>query len=131
MISRGFDDGAQRGSAGTIFASRKLPLWSWFKPIYLATQSKKGISSIELGRRLGVTQTTAWTVKQKPNQGFSRARPGAVSASRPKTALMATQKFGCGAASLRQCPPLARNGKQNPLGAEGRPECRNNRFRPS
>jgi transposase-like protein len=51
--------------AGTIFASSKLPLWSWFKPIYLVTQSKKGISSIELGRRLGVTQTTAWTVKQK------------------------------------------------------------------
>ncbi len=29
------------------------------------TQSKKGISSIELGRRLGVTQTTAWKIKQK------------------------------------------------------------------
>ena len=42
--------------AGTIFASSKLPLRIWFKTIYLVTQSKKGISSIELGRRLGVTQ---------------------------------------------------------------------------
>jgi hypothetical protein len=33
--------------------------------MYLVTQSKKGISSIELGRRLGVTQTTAWTMKHK------------------------------------------------------------------
>ena len=29
------------------------------------TQSKQGISSIELGRRLGVTQTTAWKIKHK------------------------------------------------------------------
>jgi ISXO2-like transposase domain len=33
--------------------------------MYLTTQSKKGISSIEFGRRLGVTQTTAWTLKHK------------------------------------------------------------------
>jgi len=51
--------------AGTIFASSKLLLWVWFKAIYRVTQSKKGISSIELGRRLGVTQTTAWTMKHK------------------------------------------------------------------
>ena len=51
--------------AGTIFASSKLPLRLWFKTIYLVTQSKKGISSIELGRRLGVTQTAAWMMKHK------------------------------------------------------------------
>jgi hypothetical protein len=51
--------------AGTIFASSKLPLRLWFRAMYLLTQSKKGISSIELGRRLGVTQTTAWTMKHK------------------------------------------------------------------
>ena len=51
--------------AGTIFASSKLPLRIWFKTIYLVTQSKKGISSIELGRRLGVTQTAAWMMKHK------------------------------------------------------------------
>jgi len=51
--------------AGTIFAASKLPLRLWFKAMYLMTQSKKGISSIELGRRLGVTQTTAWVLKQK------------------------------------------------------------------
>jgi ribosomal protein L37AE/L43A len=51
--------------AGTIFASSKLGLRLWFKAMYLLTQSKKGISSLELGRRLGVTQTTAWTLKHK------------------------------------------------------------------
>ena len=52
--------------AGTIFASSKLPLRIWFKTIYLVTQSKKGISSIELGRRLGVTQTAAWMMPAYP-----------------------------------------------------------------
>jgi hypothetical protein len=33
--------------------------------MYQLTQSKQGISSIELGRRLGVTQTTAWKIKHK------------------------------------------------------------------
>jgi ribosomal protein L37AE/L43A len=51
--------------AGTIFAASKLPLRIWFKAIYLVTPSKKGISSIELGRRLGVTQTAAWVMKHK------------------------------------------------------------------
>ena len=37
--------------AGTVFASSKLPLRLWFKAIYHLTQSKKGISSIELGRQ--------------------------------------------------------------------------------
>ncbi len=57
-------------TAGTIFASSKLPLRLWFKAMYLMTQSKKGVSSIELGRRLGVTQTTAWTLKHKLAQAM-------------------------------------------------------------
>ena len=51
--------------AGTIFACTKVPLRVWFRAMYHLTQSKQGISSIELGRRLGVTQTTAWTIKHK------------------------------------------------------------------
>ena len=36
--------------------------------MYHMTQTKQGISSIELGRRLGVSQTTAWKVKHKLKQ---------------------------------------------------------------
>lgn len=54
--------------AGTIFASTKLPLRTWFRAMYHMTQTKQGISSIELGRRLGVTQTTAWKLKHKLKQ---------------------------------------------------------------
>jgi transposase-like protein len=55
-------------TAGTIFAATKVPLRTWFRAIYHVTQSKQGISSIELGRRLGVTQSTAWTIKHKLGQ---------------------------------------------------------------
>ncbi len=51
--------------ARTIFAATKVPLATWFRAMYHLTQSKGGISSLELGRRLGVTQTTAWEIKHK------------------------------------------------------------------
>src|ERR1700731_4871201 len=56
--------------AGTIFAATKVPLCTWFRAMYHLTQSKGGISSIELGRRLGVTQTTAWKIKHKLMQAM-------------------------------------------------------------
>ena len=52
-------------TAGTIFASTHLPLRLWFRAMYHLTQSKQGISSVELGRRLGVKQFTAWKIKHK------------------------------------------------------------------
>jgi ISXO2-like transposase domain len=54
-----------RLTAGTVFQDTKLPLTIWFAAIYHLTQSKGGISSIELGRRLGVKQGTAWLMKHK------------------------------------------------------------------
>ena len=52
-------------TAGTIFHATKLPLKVWFRAIYHITQSKGGISSLELARRLGVTQNTAWKISHK------------------------------------------------------------------
>jgi len=54
-----------RLTAGTVFQDTKLPLTTWFAAIYHLTQGKGGISSIELGRRLGVKRQTAWLVKHK------------------------------------------------------------------
>ena len=52
-------------TAGTVFQDTKLPLTAWFAAIYHLTQGKNGISSIELARRLGVRQPTAWLMKHK------------------------------------------------------------------
>ena len=52
-------------TAGTIFHATKLPLTLWFAAIDLIVTAKNGISSVELGRRLGVKQPPAWAVKHK------------------------------------------------------------------
>ncbi len=45
---------------GTIFEDSALPLQKWFFAISLVTSHKKGISSIQLSKDIGVTQKTAW-----------------------------------------------------------------------
>ena len=52
-------------TAGTVFHWTKLPLSTWFLAIYHLTQSKGGMSSVELARRLGTRQPTAWLIKHK------------------------------------------------------------------
>ncbi len=50
---------------GTMFESSKISLQKWFLAIWLLTVSKKGISSIQLGRDIGVTQKTAWFMSHR------------------------------------------------------------------
>lgn len=45
---------------GTVFGESKIPLRKWFIAIYLLTTCRKGISSIQLAKQVGVTQKTAW-----------------------------------------------------------------------
>lgn len=45
---------------GTIFEDSKIPLQKWFMALYLLTAHKKGISSCQLAKDIGVTQKTAW-----------------------------------------------------------------------
>ncbi|WP_264538062.1 IS1595 family transposase [Flavobacterium sp. N1736] len=45
---------------GTIFEKSTIPLDKWFIAIFKFTTNRKGISSYELMRELGVTQKTAW-----------------------------------------------------------------------
>ena len=52
-------------SSGTIFADTKLGLNIWFLAIYLITQSKDGISSLNLARTLGVSANAALRIKHK------------------------------------------------------------------
>lgn len=45
---------------GTIFEDSPISLSKWLPALWLIANDKNGISSYELGRALGVTQTTAW-----------------------------------------------------------------------
>ena len=44
----------------TIFQDSKISLQKWFMAIYLVTSHKKGISSCQLARDIGITQKSAW-----------------------------------------------------------------------
>ena len=45
---------------GTVFESTKLPLRTWFAAFYLCANHKKGISSLQIARDLGIHQKSAW-----------------------------------------------------------------------
>jgi transposase-like protein len=47
-------------TVGTVYENSKIPLRIWFAAIYLCTSSKKGISSLQASRQLGITQKSAW-----------------------------------------------------------------------
>jgi hypothetical protein len=65
-----------RLTAGTVVQDSKLPLTTWFVAIYHLAQGKNGISSVELGRRLGVKQGTAWLMKHKLMRAMARREAG-------------------------------------------------------
>jgi len=44
----------------TIFERSKVPLHKWLYAMYLLVTSRKGISSLQLAKQIGVTQKTAW-----------------------------------------------------------------------
>ena len=47
-------------TTGTIFHDSHLPLSKWFLAIYLMTESKKGISALQMKRTLDIAYQTAW-----------------------------------------------------------------------
>ena len=50
---------------GTIFESSHVDMHLWLQAIYLMTSSKKGISSHQLARTLGVTVKSAWFMEHR------------------------------------------------------------------
>lgn len=56
---------------GTFLENTKVPMRKWFVAIWLITSYKKGISSLQLGREIGVTQKTAWGMLNKIREAFS------------------------------------------------------------
>lgn len=54
----------------TIFDNTKLPLQKWFLAIWLVTSHKKGISSLQLAKDIGITQKSAWFMLQRIRNCF-------------------------------------------------------------
>ena len=52
-------------TSNTLFSNTKLPLTKWFLAMFLLTQSKLGLSAMELKRQVGVNYDNAWKIKHK------------------------------------------------------------------
>ncbi|HEY0113073.1 MAG TPA: IS1595 family transposase [Allosphingosinicella sp.] len=61
---------------GTIFEASHVPMHIWLQAIYLIAGSKKGISSNQLHRTLGVTLKTAWFMSHRIREAMRSNDPG-------------------------------------------------------
>ncbi|MCW3085834.1 MAG: family transposase [Bacteroidetes bacterium] len=52
-------------TTGTIYQDSNIKLRKWFLALYLISTHKKGISSVQLGKQLGITQRAAWYMAHK------------------------------------------------------------------
>lgn len=50
---------------GTIFERSHVPLHKWVYAMYLVVTARKGISSMQMAKEIGVTQKTAWFMLQR------------------------------------------------------------------
>ncbi len=53
-----------------MFENTKMPLRTWFGALYLCSNHKKGISSLQLARDLGIHQSSAWYLLHRIRAGF-------------------------------------------------------------
>lgn len=60
---------------GGIFEGSKIPLMKWFQAAYEISISKKGISSVELGERIGISQKAAWHLNHRLRVMFQQTAP--------------------------------------------------------
>jgi len=60
-------------TVGTVFESSHVPLHKWVYATHLLTASKKGISSHQLMRMLGVSYKTAWFMSHRIREGMRPA----------------------------------------------------------
>jgi transposase-like protein len=115
-----------RLTAGTVFQDTKLPLTAWFVAIYHLAQGKNGISSIELGRRLGVKRQTAWLIKPKLMRArWAHARPESPSSPAGSKSTTPTLAASARAASAAAVPRARRRSspRSRPRPSAGRGGC--------
>lgn len=63
---------------GTLYERSHVPLHKWLYATHLLCSSKKGISSHQLHRMLGVTYKTAWFMAHRIREGMKPATPPAL-----------------------------------------------------
>lgn len=57
-------------TVGTFMHDSNLPLSTWLQAMYLITSRKKGISSCQIAKDLGITKKSAWFILQRLRTSF-------------------------------------------------------------
>ena len=60
---------------GTIFERSHVPLSKWLYAMYMLMTARKGISSMQLSKEIGVTQKTAWFMLQRLREAVEMMIP--------------------------------------------------------
>jgi transposase-like protein len=68
-------------TVGTVFERSKIPLTKWWLAVHLLGSSKKGMSSHQLHRMLGVTYKTAWFMSHRIREAMKDLNPGPMGGS--------------------------------------------------
>jgi transposase-like protein len=59
---------------GTIMERSHIPLDKWLLTMYLLTTARKGISSLQLAKEIGITQKSAWFLLQRIREACGKKR---------------------------------------------------------
>src|ERR1700722_5009532 len=65
-----------RITVGTVFESSHIPLRVWLQAVFLMASSKKGISSNQLSRMLGITLKAAWFMSHRLREAMKDGAMG-------------------------------------------------------
>jgi hypothetical protein len=62
-------------TVGTLYERSKIPLHKWLAATHLMMASKKGISSLQIGRMLGLSKKTAWFLCHRIRESLRETNP--------------------------------------------------------
>ena len=65
-------------TVGTLFERSKIPLGKWLMATYLLSASKKGMSTRQLSRMLGVSVKSTWFMMHRIREAMREGKPGAL-----------------------------------------------------
>ncbi len=68
-------------TVGTLFERSKIPLSKWLMATYLLSASKKGMSTRQLSRMLGVSVKSSWFMMHRIREAMREGKPGALGGS--------------------------------------------------
>jgi len=92
-------------TVGTVFERSKIPLTKWWLATHLLSSSKKGMSSHQIHRTLGVTYKTAWFMTHRIREAMAPAKDAGPLGGSGKT-VEADETFLSKSPKTRKTKPL-------------------------